>query len=288
MEFSEDMTVGDASRSMIEILSPIYGQGEAKAITRLIFHALKGWNLTDMVIHSDNKLSIFMSEKINSIMPRLLKHEPIQYILGEAYFYGMNLKVDKSTLIPRPETEQLVDIIVKENEETDLNVLDIGTGSGAIAIALSRNLKFSNVSAIDISDDALAVAKENSINLHAPVKFINADVFIYMPPEESLDIIVSNPPYVDESEKEKMDANVLEYEPSSALFVPDENPLVFYSRIAEIASHSLKNGGRLYFEINPIHAEELTSLLKSDGFSDLHIIKDIHGKNRFIKCSIRK
>ncbi len=287
MEFSEDMTIGDASRAMIEILSPIYGQGEAKAMTRLIFHAFKGWNLTDMVIHSDNKLSIFMSEKINSIMPRLLNHEPIQYILGEAYFYGMNLKVDKSTLIPRQETEQLVDIIVKDNEEADLNVLDIGTGCGAIAIALSRNLKFSNVSAIDISEDALAVAEENSKNLHAPVKFIHADVFTFIPREESLDIIVSNPPYVDESEKEKMDANVLDYEPSSALFVPDDNPLVFYSRITEIATHSLKNGGRLYFEINPKHAEKLASLLKSNGLSDILIIKDIHGKNRFIKCSKR-
>lgn len=285
MDNSQNITVGEMSRSLQAKLSPIYGAGEAKAMTRLIFHSLKGWSLTDMVIHEDNPLSDYIIEKINGITLRLLNHEPIQYILGEAYFYGMNLKVDRNTLIPRPETEQLVDIIVKDNNLPDLKVLDIATGSGAIAIALARNLKFPEVSALDISESALRIARENADSLHANVDFFHADIFTFMPGNNSLDIIVSNPPYIDESEKSGMDRNVLDYEPHSALFVPDENPLIFYSRIAEIAKTALKPEGKLYLEINPRHAAELETLLKSESFANISIIKDINNRQRFIKCT---
>lgn len=285
MENSKNITVGEMSRTLQAKLSPIYGSGEARAMTRLIFHSLKGWSLTDMVIHEDNPLSDYIIEKINDITSRLLNHEPIQYILGEAYFYGMNLKVDRSTLIPRPETEQLVDIIVKDNNLPDLKVIDIATGSGAIAIALGRNLKFPEVSALDISENALNTARENASALHANVNFFHADIFTYMPRSDSFDIIVSNPPYIDESEKSGMDRNVLDYEPHSALFVPDDNPLIFYSRIAEIAKEALKQNGKLYLEINPRHAGELQTLLNHESFADISIIKDINNRQRFIKCT---
>ncbi len=280
-----EISIAQLSRQIQTKLTPIYGEGEAKAMVRLIFHSLKGWSLTDMIIHADNIVSPYVLEKTEKIISRLLDNEPIQYILGEAYFYGMNLKVDNSTLIPRPETEELVDIIVHENQShKDLNILDIGTGSGAIAIALSRNLPFSNVDAIDISENALKIAHENARNLHTHIGFTKADIFKFEPKTDYYDIIVSNPPYIDESEKDSMDSNVLEYEPHQALFVPDENPLIYYIRIAETAKDSLKQRGHLYFEINPRHAEELAEYLNKKGYMDIEIVKDINGKKRFIKC----
>ncbi len=279
------INIGQLSRQLQSRLTPIYGDGEAKAMVRLIFHSLKGWNLTDMVIHADNPVSEYLVEKCDDIVARLLEHEPIQYILGETYFYGMNLKVNRSTLIPRPETEELVDMIVKENNDIkDLSILDIGTGSGAIAIALSRNLPFSQVSAIDISSEAIVTAKENAENLHAKIDFNEDDVFKYEPETNAFDIIVSNPPYIDNSEKADMESNVLDYEPHSALFVPDDNPLVYYTRIAEIALNALKKYGKLYFEINPHHAYDLKTYLEKENFTEVSIVKDTYGKDRFIKC----
>lgn len=280
-----DVTIATLARDMQMRLVPVYGEGEAKAMVRLIFHSLKGWSLTDMMIHSDNPASEYLIQKTDEILNRLMKFEPIQYILGEAYFYGMTFKVSPATLIPRPETEELVDIIVKENQgEKDLAVLDIGTGSGAIAIALSRNLPFSEVSAIDISPEALKIAEENAQNLHAQRAFINADVFSFMPKPGTLDIIVSNPPYIDESEKDDMKPNVVDYEPHQALFVPDSSPLLYYSRITDIAKTGLRGNGRLYLEINPRHADELKTNLEEAGFADVTILNDINGKRRFIKC----
>lgn len=279
------INIAQLSRQLQSKLTPVYGEGEAKAMVRLIFHSLKGWSLTDMMIHADNPASAYLVEKTGEILARLIKHEPIQYILGEAYFYGMNLKVNRHTLIPRPETEELVNMIVNENYDfKDLSVLDVGTGSGAIAIALSRNLPFSQVSAIDISAEALTIAKENAKELHAKIDFIKADVFQYDPREDIFDIIVSNPPYIDDSEKNGMDSNVLDYEPHLALFVPDDNPLIYYTRIVEIALHSLKKDGKIYFEINPRHAHDLKSYLEREGFTNVLIMRDINGKDRFIKC----
>ncbi len=277
-------TYGQITFKLRKILSPIYGEGEAKAIIRLIFHNLKGWDQTRMIINEDTPVSDYIMYKINDILERLLKFEPIQYILGEAYFYGMNLSVDKSTLIPRPETEELVDLIVKDNPLPDLRVLDIGTGSGAIAIALSRNLLFPKVSAIDISKEALEIAKENAHRLHSNVNFIEADVFKYTPDPDSFDIIVSNPPYIDESEKKDIEKNVLDFEPHSALFVPDDNPLIYYSRILEIASDALSESGKIYFEINPRHVHDLKAMLENEKLNDITLHKDINGKERFISA----
>lgn len=280
-----DWTVSDMIRELQTILSPKYGEGEAKAIIRLIFNSLKGWDNTQLVINYDRPLSEYTLSKIQDILKRLMRDEPIQYILGKARFYGLDLDVTRDVLIPRPETEELVDLIVKDNPESDLRVLDIGTGSGAIAIALARNLRFPQVTAIDISDAAVKVAKRNAASLHARIDFKVCDIFTYQPGKNEYDIIVSNPPYIAEKEKEGMDNNVLEYEPHSALFVPDDNPLIFYSRIAEIGLNALSSRGRLYLEINPLYAGDLVKMLDNEGYKDVSLIQDISHKNRFISAT---
>ncbi len=275
----------DTLRKLREILRPLYGNGETEAIIRIMFHYLKGWNTVDIIMHEDASLSPFIKSEIDAILKRLVKHEPIQYITGEARFHGMEMKVTPDVLIPRPETDELVDIIVADAGETeDLRVLDIGTGSGCIAIALARSLRFPTVTAVDISDAALAVARENASNLKANVSFIKEDI-LTVSPEGIFDIIVSNPPYIDESEKSGMEPNVLDYEPKIALFVPDDNPLLFYKRIAEIAVRKLSPAGKLYFEINPRHADELSRYLTDCGFDDVQVIRDSFGKLRFIKAT---
>lgn len=276
-------SVGETLRQLQRIFEPRFGKGEAKSMARLIFQSLKGWDLTALTINSDKELSDYILDKIEAITARVLKNEPIQYILGEARFYGMNLKVTPDVLIPRQETEELVDLIVAENKEPDLKVLDIGTGSGAIAIALARNLKFPEITAIDISEEALKVAIINAETLHAKIDFRNEDVFSFEA-RNQYDIIVSNPPYVTESEKSEMESNVLEYEPHLALFVDDRNPLLYYNRIAEVARTALTPGGRLYFEINSRFGAELVEMLDSFDFRNIALIRDISHRNRFIRA----
>lgn len=278
MNFSE--TVTDLKKR----LAPVYGEGEAKAMVRLIFHHLKGWSATDIIVNGDRQVSPYIRSLIERIMKRILSGEPIQYVLGDVRFYGMDFKVNRNVLIPRPETEELVDMIVKENGRSDLRVLDIGTGSGAIAIALSRNLRFPRVTAIDISAEALEVAGENARRLHADIFLREKDIFTYMPPEDSYDIIVSNPPYIPEEEKSGMERNVLDYEPALALFVPDSEPLLYYSRISEVAIRALTPGGLLYLEINPRFAEALRDMLLNDGFVNVEIFNDISHRQRFIRA----
>lgn len=265
-------------------LVPIYGAGETNAIIKIIFHHLKGWNLTDMLIHSQDELSPFIKSEIDKILSKLLRNEPIQYITGEARFHGMNMKVAPGVLIPRQETDELVDIIITENEnKSDLKVLDICTGSGCIAIALARNLKFADVSAVDISKTALEIAQENAKELKANVNFIEADIFEW-DHFSKYDIVVSNPPYIMDKEALKMEKNVLDFEPHEALFVRDDAPLVFYDKIADISMESLNSNGKLYLEINPLTADELYRLIESKGFSDINLLRDSYGKIRFLTC----
>lgn len=265
-------------------LTPKFGEGETRAIIRLIFHHLKGWNATDLVINEDKPLSEFTLRRIEEIVARLFNDEPIQYITGEAYFYGMDLSISPGVLIPRPETEELVDLVVKQNQTPDLRILDACSGSGAIAIALARNIPFASVDALDLSDKAVELSTLNARKLKAKINVLKEDIFNYNPPRESLDIIVSNPPYIDESEKSAMQPNVLLYEPHEALFVPDSDPLVFYRRIADIGSDALRPGGKIYFEINPRHADQLVVLLKEKGFREPEIHLDIHGRKRFLSA----
>lgn len=273
----------DTLKKLRTALRPLYGNRETEAIIKLIFHYVKGWNTVDILTHEPDTLSPFIRSEIDGILKRLLNYEPIQYITGEARFHGLELHVTPDVLIPRPETSELVDIIVgKAGETTDLCVLDVATGSGCIAVALARALLFPKVTALDISAPALEVARRNAADLKVKVEFIEADIFSWTPDGAKYDIIVSNPPYIDESERASMERNVLDYEPSSALFVPDDDPLRFYRRITQLAASALVAGGRLYYEINPRHADQLAREIAGAGFSDVEIVKDSFGHDRFI------
>lgn len=264
-----------------------YGTRETEWMIRDIMEYLKGYSAVDIVLHREDEVSLFITNRIKKIIMRLLENEPLQYILGEARFCGHKFKVTPATLIPRPETQELVDMIVKENQQADLSVLDIGTGSGCIAISLARALKFPKVRAIDISPTAIDVAKENAINLKVKVDFIEKDMLQLDGMEDSCtyDIIVSNPPYIAESESSGMGANVLDYEPATALFVPDDNPLLFYKAITDYACYALKPEGRLYFEINPRYVNELSKYISDKGFSEIKVYKDMQARNRFITAT---
>lgn len=284
-----ERTVAEVMRGVVDRLSSEYGAGEARAMGRIIFENMKGWSAVDLAIKANEPMTDFMAGKIDGVVDRLLDDEPIQYIFGVADFYGMKLKVTPDTLIPRPETAELVDIIVKENMRKDLRVLDLGTGSGCIAIALARDLPFADVTAVDISGKALEVARENAAALHSQVRFLQGDILKLsddgaLPGEEKFDIIVSNPPYIADSEKQGMEKNVLEHEPASALFVPDDNPLEFYDAILKFARLSLADGGKVYFEINPRYAREMVTLCRGYGFDDAYEMRDSYGKLRFMRA----
>lgn len=269
----------DSSRKK---LTPRYGDSEANWLVRIIMEHVKGWNQVELLIRADKEVSDFIVGRVNEAVDRLLTGEPIQYIYGDTYWYGMTFKVNPDVLIPRPETEELVDLIVKNNPETDLSVLDVCTGSGCIAIALAKTLKFPTVTAIDISESALDVAQSNSALLKVKVDFFKADALNLGDFKKKYDIIVSNPPYVMESEKKDMDSNVLDHEPHIALFVPDSDPLKFYKAIASYALDALTDNGHLYFELNPLTANELTEWMKIHGWNDVQILPDMHSKLRFM------
>ena len=268
-------------------LEPIYGKDESRAMIREIFRVLKGWDATEFIIRltDDYPLSDYIRSKIEDILGRREGREPLQYILGEAHFYGLDLHVEPGVLIPRPETEELVRVIAADNPSSDLRVVDLGTGSGAIAIALSRYMSFPEITAIDLSPKAIEVATDNVKALKCNgIRVVQGDMTKWNPESASLDVVVSNPPYVDESEKAGMEANVRDYEPAEALFVPDSDPLKFYRAIAPEALKGLKPGGRLYFEINPRHADELKAMLAHDGFTNVELWRDAQGAYRYIKA----
>ncbi len=279
------MTIKEAICDITRQLSPVVGEAEAKAMAQMMLEDLKGCSQLDLVLNGHRELLPETESRIQAIVSRVLRGEPLQYVLGKASFHGRTFKVTPATLIPRPETSQLIDIIVKQwQSRSDLRVLDIGTGSGCIAISLALDLPFSQVTAIDISSEALAVARENAQALKARgVKFVQEDI-LKASPHGEYDIIVSNSPYVMEKERASMEKNVLDYEPASALFVPDDNPLLFYKAIADYASKALAPDGKLYFEINPLCASELATWLKANGWN-AEIIRDYKGHNRFAICA---
>lgn len=283
------MTVRDLRRAAVAALIPLYGRGEAEWMTRLTLEYVTGWSRVDLLVDADKELGEVRVEAVKNIVDRLLKHEPLQYILGYEDFMGLKIRVSPSVLIPRPETQELVNIIIdREAKASDLSVLDAGTGSGAIAVALSRNLRFARVTAIDNSDAALEVARGNAERLRTPVIFVNTDMLsLTSLPGEPFDIIVSNPPYVLDSERAEMSANVLGHEPPAALFVPDSDPLRFYFALARYAAAGgLKPGGRLYFECNPLTIGALASRLETD-FDEVETLRDSFGRQRFIVASSR-
>ena len=226
-----------------------------------------------------------LEHRVRDLVRRHLEGEPVAYLIGEWEFYGLPLDISRDVLIPRPETAELVELIVEENPNAR-RLLDIGTGSGCIAISLDKKLPDAEVEAWDISEEALAIARKNNDALEARVRFLQRDVLAddweKIP---SFDVIVSNPPYVTETEKNEMDANVLDWEPGLALFVPDEDPLRFYNRIARLGSELLLPGGKLYFEINQAYGRETAHILEMNQYRDVRVIRDIFGKDRIVTAN---
>lgn len=263
-------------------LKEIYPPEELKALSMLICCDMLGLDALDIYMGKDMILSECKQRELENIIFRLQKNEPIQYIRGFADFCGRQFKVAPGVLIPRPETAELVELVVKENPDAR-HLLDIGTGSGCIAISLDKSLPETKVEAWDVSEEALAIARENNEKLNARVSFRQTDVLAdELESETSFDVIVSNPPYVTEAEKQEMDANVLDWEPELALFVPNEDPMRFYRRIAQLGRELLVEGGNIYFEINQAYGRETTHILEMNQYHDVRVIRDIFGKERIV------
>ena len=266
-------------------LTPLYEPGEAKAIVRLLLDERYGLSWADVLGGKVTELSANDQTELEKMMLRLENGEPIQYIIGVADFCGRQFRVAPGVLIPRPETEELCRWIISQKGQSPLcEILDIGTGSGCIAITLALEQPDAHVTAWDISDEALRIAQENAIALGANVCFKNEDI-LNIPHSSKYSLIVSNPPYIQPKERDGMAENVLCYEPSLALFAPEENPIVFYQRIGDYAWQSLHAGGQLWFELNPLTAEDVSNYLQCLGFIDIEIHQDQFGKQRFLKAT---
>jgi len=272
-------------------LTQVYDDYEAKAIARMVYEVRFGLMPSDLFIGKDTQLSTDDQKLLAEITQRLLTGEPIQYVLGEAEFGGRTFHVEPGVLIPRPETYELCQWIMEERrgkkeEGRNTSILDIGTGSGCIACTLAAELADAEVTAWDISDDALRIATENAKRTNVHVSFEKVDVLNLSPLTSRFDIIVSNPPYICNKERATMERNVLEHEPELALFVPDDDPLLFYRTIARFAAKALNPSGALYFEINPLYVSEMQQMLSKEGFSHTEIRNDQFGKQRFTKSCL--
>ncbi len=271
------------AKQISEGLSGYYTSGEVSALTRIIATELLGVSQMAYFLKDNITLTAEQEALLDNAIERLKKLEPIQYILGYSDFCGLRFKVTPATLIPRPETSELVEWIASEATGSE-SILDIGTGSGCIAVSLAHKLPQSKVTACDISHEAIAVATENSKANGCSVAFEQVDILAYEPTGEQFDIIVSNPPYIKENEKETMHSNVLDWEPHTALFVPDSDPLLFYRAIAEKGLTILKPGGRLYFEINRAHGKETMEMLAALGYTSIELRKDFADNDRMIRA----
>ncbi|WP_372802536.1 peptide chain release factor N(5)-glutamine methyltransferase [Lutibacter sp.] len=282
------MQIQEFKQLFFKELSEIYPQTEIQSFFNLLIkHQLK-MDRVEIALHPNIIIDKVALAFLQNALTTLKKHIPIQYIIGETEFFGSPFKVTNEVLIPRPETEELVHWIIKDHldkvQNSKLKILDIGTGSGCIAVSLAKNLPNTSVYALDISKEALKVAEENSLKNNVAIQFITEDILSLKKLPHQFDIIVSNPPYVRELEKNQMQQNVLGNEPHLALFVKDENPLVFYDKIADLAKIHLKKNGTLYFEINQYLGEETVQLLHQKGFKEIQLKKDIFEVNRMIKA----
>lgn len=265
-------------------LNGLYSEPEISILTQLILEEVCGNFCRGITKDKNNHLSGSQLQKVEDIVHRLKSGEPIQYVLGKTEFYGMPFKVTPAVLIPRPETEELVEWILSRSRQKGCKVLDIGTGSGCIAVTLARKMKDADVYAWDISEEALKVATDNAHLNGVAVRFLLHDVFQPVNSPFFFDVIVSNPPYVAEAEKKSMEPKVLHFEPHEALFVPDEHALIFYERIADVALGLLHNDGELYFEINREKGPEVCSMLRNKGFGFVELRKDISGNDRMVRA----
>ena len=284
------MTIKHYRDYFIQELTPLYDVGEVESFFYLILEAKHQLQRVDLALQPD---LVFSDEEIviwNFILEQLKKEIPIQYILGVTHFYGLEFEVNSAVLIPRPETEELVDWIVLKskikNQKSKLKILDIGTGSGCIAIALAKNLPNAQVFALDVSEKALATAKTNAELNQVTIQFLHQSILETEDLAQEFDVIVSNPPYVRELEKQEIKKNVLDNEPHLALFVEDNDALIFYRKIAQLAQKNLNPQGQLYFEINQYLGQEMLDLLRKMGFKNCELRKDIYGNDRMIQCTI--
>lgn len=263
-----------------------YPDTEASVIAKAILTDVFQLSTTDLYASKDMNFSTNQAEKLEVIITRLRENEPLQYILGNCYFCGLDFHVEPGVLIPRPETAELVEWIISDRKSSDslIRILDIGTGSGCISISLAKNLPQSEVHAWDISEDAIRIASDNANRLDANVRFRQTDVLGQVPTDTMMNVIVSNPPYITEAERIGMDANVTDWEPDTALFVPDNVPLLFYERIAEIGKLILTPDGTLYFEINQRFGTETVDMLRQKGYRKIELRKDLSGNDRMIKA----
>lgn len=267
-------------------LSEIYPKTEIDAFFfRIIDHKL-GLQLMDVFTKGDTLIAKEYLNEFTSIIERLQQEEPIQYILGTTEFYGYNFNVNENVLIPRPETEELVSWILEEIQSETAKILDIGTGSGCIPIALKKEVPNATVFSLDVSEKALEVAKNNAVSNKAEINFIHTDILQPIDFQLKFDIIVSNPPYVRQLEKVEIKKNVLDNEPHLALFVANDNPLIFYKRIATVAQEYLTENGVLFFEINQYLGNETKQMLLDKGFKDVLLKKDLFGNDRMIKATL--
>ncbi|WP_231459621.1 peptide chain release factor N(5)-glutamine methyltransferase [Pedobacter sp. Leaf132] len=275
------MNIKDLEKEYLQSLKDLYGAEEAKALFILSTSNIVKLTQSEILLKQDKVITVKQSDKLLKILEDLKMGKPIQHILGEAYFYNLPFRVNENVLVPRPETEELVDWIVTEVKQTKKSLIDIGTGSGCIAVSLKKNLSHLDVSALDVSEKALTVAQENANLNQAEINFIEADILSYTT-SETYDIIVSNPPYIRELEKADMHQNVLEHEPHRALFVSNENPLIFYNAIADFALTNLNPNGYLFFEINEFLWAETLQILIDKQFKNIELRKDMQGKDRMI------
>ncbi|QEC67505.1 peptide chain release factor N(5)-glutamine methyltransferase [Panacibacter ginsenosidivorans] len=284
------MGIQEAYTQLMYQLFELYDDRESANIADWTIEHITGFKRIDRITNKQFPLNILQEESLKTYTEQLLQHKPVQYILHEAWFAGIKFYVDENVLIPRPETEELVMWIVEETKKSKVKnqkVLDIGTGSGCIPIALKKKLPELDVHALDVSEDALNVAKKNAVTQNVDITFyktniLDRDKWNSLP---LFDIIVSNPPYIKQSEEKEMRDNVLLHEPHLALFVPDEDALLFYKTITELGLQHLNKDGQLFFEINEMLGNEVKDLLKQKGYSNIEIKKDMQGKDRMVKAS---
>lgn len=270
-------------RELWQTLIPTYDEREAKSIARLVFEQRFGLSMTDICIGKDKQLSDKTNNETEKIAERLLQNEPVQYVLGCETFCGRTFKVRPGVLIPRPETAGLIELMkqLRDPLKPSADILDIGTGSGCIAVTAALDIPGAHVTAWDIADEALATAAENAKELGAQVRTVRQDALLPPEDKEMWDFVVSNPPYICEKERAEMSRNVLDHEPATALFVPDEDPLRFYRAIARYSHLALRQGGWLLFEINPLYADDMMTMLTNEHFERISISDDMFGRKRF-------
>jgi len=282
------MDIQQAQRELLARLIPLYGEREAAQIGDLVMENITGKRKIDRLLNKDVMLSPFQTDIFHQYIFGLSKNQPVQYVLRESWFCGMKFYVDQHVLIPRPETEELVEWVASESTTASLSILDVGTGSGCIAISLKKKLPVATVHACDISPDALTVARSNATDLQAEIDFQLMDILDSRQRESlpSLDLIVSNPPYIPLRDKSSMSPHVVEYEPHIALFVKDEDPIVFYQAIAQLGRERLSPTGALYAEIHEDRTGQVVSAFKKAGFQNIVVRQDMQGKDRMIKATM--